>query len=92
MIRCPHCGGQVPEPHRAEPRPLTVQQRRVYEYVYRYNVQHGVAPALGEIAQAIGVTSPATVHGHLKTLERKGWLAREHNGVRATSCLVPIDG
>lgn len=49
------------------------------EYVYQYIQQQGSAPTLKEIAGALGVSSLATVHEHLATLVKKGFLRKYSN-------------
>lgn len=50
----------------------------------RQNIQSkGSAPTLRQIADAIGVSSLATVHEHLQALEEKGLIKRKAGKVRA---------
>lgn len=52
---------------------LTGKQQAVLEAVRAYWRQHGVPPALVNLASALGLSLP-TVHQHLLALERKGYL------------------
>ena len=52
------------------------RQRQIMDFIRQYIETSGSAPTLKEIAQAIGVTSLATVHEHLANLESKGLIKR----------------
>ena len=59
---------------------LTKSQQKVYDFL-RQEVSMGVPPTVREICAATGLKSTSTVHAHLKTLERLGYITREagHN-------------
>jgi len=61
---------------------LTKRQKQV-DYLEQYISEHGYAPTLAEIGQHFGLSSLATVHKHLRNLEQKGAIRREHNHSRA---------
>ena len=50
------------------------KQNEVYEFIVQFTREHHYPPAIREIAQAVGLKSPSTVHFHLKKLEEKGLL------------------
>ncbi len=58
--------------------PVTLypKQRQILDFINQFIQQNSYAPTLGEIAEAIGVSSLATVHEHLEVLENKGVLTR----------------
>lgn len=62
---------------------LTPKQKKVLDFIKSYNKKHEFAPSLKEIGKHLGVTSPATVHQHLATLESKGFISREKSQPRA---------
>lgn len=62
---------------------LTDRQREVLEYIDENLREKGYPPSVREIATALGLTSPATVHNHLNTLEDKGYLKRDPTKPRA---------
>lgn len=66
------------------PRPLTRRQREVFDYVALFIQEKGYAPSLEEIGQRFGLSSLATVHKHLSTLQHKGWIHRRWNLSRST--------
>ena len=49
---------------------LYKRQKQILEYLKDYIKKHGNAPTLVEIAKTLGVSSLATVHEHLETLEK----------------------
>ena len=55
---------------------LTKRQHEVLAYVVNHTKEHGYAPSVREIAEGVGVASPATVHEHLDALRRSGHLTR----------------
>jgi repressor LexA len=58
------------------------RQRAVLEFISQYMQKHGFAPTIHEICDAIGVSSPATVHEHLVKLEKIGMLKRDWRKMR----------
>jgi len=68
---------------------LSGRQREVLEAIGSWRRDHGRAPTVREIAGALGVASPATVHQHLLALESKGYLARRRYRHRDLKPLSP---
>lgn len=62
---------------------LTQRQRRVMDYIAQFLGENGYSPSFQEIADGVGLSSIATVHKHIATLERKGYLKRGHNQSRS---------
>jgi repressor LexA len=58
---------------------LYKRQRQILDYIAQYIQKNGYAPTLREIADAISVSSLATVHEHLEALDRKN-VIKKHNG------------
>jgi repressor LexA len=46
-------------------------------------ISNGYPPSVREIGEAVGLTSPSTVHSHLASLERMGYLRRDPTKPRA---------
>ncbi len=55
---------------------LTKSQQKVYDYLVK-TMPGGVPPTVREICAATGLRSTSTVHAHLKTLERMGYISRD---------------
>jgi repressor LexA len=62
---------------------LTSRQREILDVIERHMQQHGYPPSVREIGLAVGLTSPSTVHNHLATLQRLGYLRRDPTKPRA---------
>jgi repressor LexA len=62
---------------------LTKKQKDILDFIELYIKNMGYAPTLREIGEHFGLSSVATVHAHLKTLEDKGLLRRELGRARA---------
>lgn len=64
--------------------PVTLykRQKQILDYISQYIQLNSTAPTLQEIADAMGLSSLATVHEHLQTLERKGVIERFEGAVR----------
>jgi len=67
---------------------LTSRQKDVLDYVKSYIVSHGYPPTVREIGTALGINSPATIHAHLKNLEKKGIIRKDNSKNRAIELLV----
>lgn len=67
--------------------PLTKRQRSVYEFIESYIHEKGFGPTVREIAEAVNLSSPSTVHVHLKTLEEKGYIVRD--SLKSRSIALP---
>ncbi len=61
---------------------LYKRQKQILDFIKQYIDKYGYSPTLGEIAEAIGVTSLATVHEHIGTLVRKGVIKRFDGAIR----------
>lgn len=71
------------------PRPLTPRQRQIYAFIATKIRSVGWAPSFEEIAKQFSLRSLATVHEHLETLERKGYIRRRfRNASRAIEIIA----
>jgi len=66
------------------------KQYQILDFIKQYIQTHGAAPTLREIAQAMGVSSLATVHEHLVTLVEKGLIRRKTGKSRSIDVLGPV--
>lgn len=62
---------------------LTDRQREILQMIDGAMRERGYPPSVREIGQAVGLTSPSTVHSHLATLQRLGYLRRDPSKPRA---------
>ena len=61
---------------------ITKRQEDVLNYIKKYIVEHGFPPSTREIGAALGLSSPATVHTHLKKLEDAGCIRKTNSKFR----------
>jgi repressor LexA len=66
---------------------LTHRQTDILEFIKRVIRQKGYPPSVREIGDAVGLMSSSTVHGHLQTLEEKGYIRRDPTKPRAIEIL-----
>lgn len=67
---------------------LTKKQNEVLDYIKKYTATHGYPPAIREIGAGLGLSSPATVHTHVKKLEEAGVIKTSSNKFRTIEILV----
>lgn len=65
------------------------RQEQILGFLRQFIKANGHAPTLQQIAQALGVSSLATVHEHLATLERKGLIKRGNGHARSMELVGP---
>jgi len=59
------------------------RQGQILDFIKQHIQSSGGAPTLRQIADAIGVSSLATIHEHLTTLEKKGLIKRKAGKTRS---------
>ena len=62
---------------------LTERQRGILNFIESETQQRGYPPSVREIGEAVGLTSTSTVHAHLASLQRMGYLRRDPTKPRA---------
>ncbi len=62
---------------------LTARQKGILDVIETSMRERGYPPSVREIGEAVGLTSPSTVHSHLASLERMGYLRRDPTKPRA---------
>lgn len=85
-------------------RPRGDNQQRILDFIKSEIQTKGYPPSVREIANAVGLKSTSTVHGHLQRLEKRGLLHRDAmkpramevvgdpNFARNSSTAVPVVG
>ena len=64
---------------------LTEKQQQIYDFILDFTQEHGYPPSVREIAQAVDLRSPSTVHFHLKGLRQAGLITQAEGKTRAIS-------
>lgn len=62
---------------------LYPKQKRILDFLIQFIAKNGYAPTLRQVADVVGVSSLATIHEHLDSLEEKGFITRGKYGTRA---------
>jgi repressor LexA len=62
---------------------LTTRQRQILDYILATVHDRGYPPSVREIGEAVGLSSPSTVHSHLSALTKAGYLRRDPSKPRA---------
>jgi repressor LexA len=62
---------------------LTPRQREILNVISQSMQDRGYPPSVREIGEAVGLNSPSTVHNHLNTLQKMGFLRRDPTKPRA---------
>ena len=62
---------------------LTTRQREILHVIEKSMQERGYPPSVREIGEAVGLNSPSTVHNHLATLQKMGFLRRDPTKPRA---------
>ena len=68
---------------------LTPKQQQIYDYILAFSDEHGYPPSVREIAEAVRLKSPATVHFHLKGLREAGYITQAEG---KTSAITVVGG
>lgn len=67
---------------------LTNKQKEVLDYIKMFYAKNKYPPSVRETAQALDVSSPATIHVHIQKLIEKGYLKRSNNSNHQLQILV----
>jgi len=62
---------------------LTGKRRQILDVIAVHLRSRGYPPSVREIGEAVGLASSSTVHAHLATLQRLGYLRRDPTKPRA---------
>ncbi len=62
---------------------ITAKQQQILDYIKEEIVKRGYPPAVREICDAVGLKSTSSVHAHLESLEKKGYIRRDPSKTRA---------
>ena len=70
---------------------ITKRQQAVLDVIEQCIREKGYGPTVREVCQALGLSSPSTVHVHLKALEEKGLIKRDPLKSRSIALTYPLD-
>ena len=64
-------------------RKITAKQQEILDYIKEEILKKGYPPAVREICEAVHLKSTSSVHSHLETLEKNGYIRRDPTKPRA---------
>ena len=62
---------------------ISAKQREILEYIKQQLLSKGYPPAVREICEAVHLKSTSSVHSHLESLEKNGYIRRDPTKPRA---------
>lgn len=62
---------------------ITVKQQEILDYIKDQILKKGYPPAVRDICEAVHLKSTSSVHSHLETLEKNGYIRRDPTKPRA---------
>ncbi len=68
---------------------LTSRQEDILDVIMKETATKGYPPTVREIGSILGLTSPATIHFHLKKLISKGYIKQDGTKNRTIEVLIP---
>jgi repressor LexA len=68
---------------------ITERQRAILDLIVRTVRERGYPPSVREIGEEVGLSSPSTVHSHLSSLVKAGYLRRDPTKPRAIEVVDP---
>lgn len=66
---------------------ITTKQKEILEYIKAEILKKGYPPSVREICEAVNLKSTSSVHSHLETLEKNGYIRRDPTKPRAIEIL-----
>ncbi len=70
---------------------VTKRQQAVLDCIEACIKEKGYGPTVREVCQSLGLSSPSTVHVHLKALEEKGLIKRDPLKSRSIALTYPLE-
>ena len=67
---------------------ISKKQLEILEYIKSQILERGFPPAVREICEAVNLKSTSSVHSHLETLEKNGYIRRDPTKPRAIEILA----
>ncbi len=62
---------------------ITTKQQEILDFIKKKTLERGYPPAVREICEAVKLRSTSSVHAHLETLEKNGYIRRDPSKPRA---------
>ncbi len=66
---------------------ISAKQQEILDYIKSQILERGFPPAVRDICEAVHLKSTSSVHSHLETLEKNGYIRRDPTKPRAIEIL-----
>ena len=67
---------------------ISAKQSEILEYIKKEILNKGYPPTVRDICDAVNLKSTSSVHSHLETLEKNGYIRRDPTKPRAIEIVV----
>ncbi len=64
---------------------LTKKQKLVFDFINSYISENGISPTIEEIRKKLKLKAISTIHEHINSLKKKGYLSKSENSARSLS-------
>lgn len=68
---------------------MTAKKQQILDFIRDYIKEQGFPPAVRDICKGVGLKSPSSVHVHLQSLQRMGYLERRDGKTRGLNVIAP---
>ena len=76
-----------------QPAPLTAPQQELYDWIVEFLSDHGHAPSIRQMMEAMALRSPAPIQSRLRYLQKKGWIQWQPGRARTLQLsTTPVTG
>ena len=64
---------------------ITKKQKQVFDFINTYLAENGISPTIEEIRKKLKLKAISTIHEHIGSLKKKGYLSKSENSPRSLS-------
>lgn len=64
---------------------ITKKQKEVFDFINTYIAENGISPTIEEIRKKLKLKAVSTVHEHINSLKKKGYLSKSESSARSLS-------
>jgi DNA (cytosine-5)-methyltransferase 1 len=64
---------------------ITKKQKNIFDFISTYISENGISPTIEEIREKLKLKAVSTVHEHINSLRKKGFLSKDDNLARSLS-------
>jgi DNA (cytosine-5)-methyltransferase 1 len=69
---------------------ITKKQKQVFDFINNYRNEIGISPTIEEIRKKLKLKAVSTIHEHIKSLKKKGYLSKNENSPRSIEPIKTI--